>query len=236
MQKQMMAIAILAVGMAGFLLMQSDYNVQALSPQFSSLPLYGKVVGVDPGHGGYDGGCQGYSGVPEKEFNLAISLMVKDELEAQGATVVMSRQEDIALIDPVKTTGYKKRKELENRLKIFEEGNVECMVSIHMNKYSNETQRGGQVFYKYDEEEGKQLALAIQEALHALDEKNKRHASEGDFFVLNTCPASVLVECGFLSNKEEEQLLLTQEYRQKVAKAVVQGVADYFAGGIEAAG
>jgi N-acetylmuramoyl-L-alanine amidase len=228
MNRRWIALAVLMAGLTGFMLMQSDFNVQALSPQFSSLPLHGRIVGVDAGHGGYDGGCVGRSGVPEKEFNLAVTMLVKAELEKQGATVVLSRDEDVALIDPVKTTGYKKRKELDNRLKIFAENNVECMVSIHMNKYRNERQRGPQVFYKKGEESGKALAGAVQDALMELDPDHCREHSVGDYYILNACPASALVECGFLSNEEEEQQLLTDAYREKLAKAIVEGVAVYF--------
>ncbi len=230
MYRQWVAVAVLLAGLAGFMMMQGGADVQALSPQFSSLPLYGRIVGVDAGHGGYDGGCMGRSGVPEKEFNLAVTMLVKAELEKQGATVVLSRDEDIALIDPAKTTGYKKRKELDNRLKIFAENNVDCMISIHMNQYRNENQRGAQVFYKKGEQDGQDMAKAIQDAMAAQDAHNNRAASVGDYYILNACPASALVECGFLSNREEEQLLLTDAYREKLAKAIVEGVANYFQG------
>lgn len=235
MQKQLIAVAVLMAGLTGFMLMQKDYSVQALSPQFSSLPLYGKTVGVDAGHGGYDGGCVGRSGVPEKEFNLAVTMLLKEELEEQGATVVLSREEDKALIDPLTTKGYKKRKELDNRLKIFRESNVDCMVSIHMNKYRNENQRGAQVFYKKGESDGEELAISVQDALCEMDCSNERSANVGDYYILNTCPASILVECGFLSNRDEEQLLLTDAYRRQLAETIAEGVADYFAGGIEQA-
>ncbi len=229
MYKQWAAVVVLLVGLTGFLAMEAAHNTEAFSPQFASRPLQGRIVGVDAGHGGYDGGCEGASGVPEKEFNLAVAQLLQQELERMGATVVMSRTEDVALIDPEKTTGYKKRKELDNRLKIFREGGVEAMVSIHMNKYTNASQRGAQVFYMQDgEAAGRTLALCVQSALHDLDPEHTRTASAGDYYILNACGPSVLVECGFLSNKQEEQLLLTDEYRQKIAQAVAQGVTEYF--------
>ena len=91
------------------------------------------------------------------------------------------------------------------------------MVSIHMNKYSNTSQRGAQVFYMQGQEAGRALALSIQSALHEMDPDHSRTASAGDYYILNACEASVLVECGFLSNAQEEQLLLTKEYRQRLA-------------------
>lgn len=229
MHRQWMAVAVLIVGLAGFLLMEAAHNTEVFSPQLASRPLQGRVIGVDAGHGGYDGGCEGASGVPEKEFNLAVAQLLQQELQGMGATVVMSRTEDVALIDPEKTTGYKKRKELDNRLEIFREGGVEAMVSIHMNKYSSGSQRGAQVFYMQGgEAEGRELALCVQSALYELDPEHCRTASAGDYYILNACGASALVECGFLSNEQEEQLLLTEEYRQKIAQAVARGVAEYF--------
>ena len=229
MRREWAAVAVLLVGLAGFMLMEASGSTEAFSTQFASRPLQGRVIGVDAGHGGYDGGCEGESGVPEKEFNLAVAQLLQRELESMGATVVMSRTEDVALIDPKKTTGYKKRKELDNRLKIFREGGVEAMVSIHMNKYTSRSQRGPQVFYmKGGEEEGRELALCVQSALYELDPEHCRTASAGDYYILNACGASVLVECGFLSNRQEEQMLLTEEYRQKIAQAVARGVAEYF--------
>ena len=229
MHRQWMAVAVLIVGLAGFLLMEAAHNTEVFSPQLASRPLQGRVIGVDAGHGGYDGGCEGASGVPDQEFNLAVAQLLQQELQGMGATVVMSRTEDVALIDPEKTTGYKKRKELDNRLEIFREGGVEAMVSIHMNKYSSGSQRGAQVFYMQGgEAEGRELALCVQSALYELDPEHCRTASAGDYYILNACGASALVECGFLSNEQEEQLLLTEEYRQKIAQAVARGVADYF--------
>ena len=110
MKKQSLAVLILLVGLVGFTLIQKENIAQALSPQFSALPLYGRVIGVDAGHGGYDGGCVGFSGIPEKTFNLQIAMSVGKALEEKGAVVVYSRTTDEALIDPVRTTGYKKAK------------------------------------------------------------------------------------------------------------------------------
>ena len=94
MKKQSLAVLILLVGLVGFTLIQKENIAQALSPQFSALPLYGRVIGVDAGHGGYDGGCVGFSGIPEKTFNLQIAMSVGKALEEKGAVVVYSRTTD----------------------------------------------------------------------------------------------------------------------------------------------
>ena len=233
MKKQSLAVLILLVGLVGFTLIQKENIAQALSPQFSALPLYGRVIGVDAGHGGYDGGCVGFSGIPEKTFNLQIAMRVGKVLEEKGAVVVYSRTTDEALIDPVRTTGYKKRKELDNRLKIFSDNGIECMVSIHMNKFSQESQRGAQVFFDREQEEGEALAQALEQRLFALDPDYARQPSAGDYYILNACSASALVECGFLSNREEERLLAEESYQQRLAQAIACGVEDYFTNRIE---
>ena len=160
-------------------------------------------------------------------------MSVGKALEEKGAVVVYSRTTDEALIDPVRTTGYKKRKELDNRLKIFSDNGIECMVSIHMNKFSQESQRGAQVFFDREQEEGEALAQALEQRLFALDPDYARQPSAGDYYILNACPASALVECGFLSNREEERLLAEESYQQRLAQAIACGVEDYFTNRIE---
>ena len=227
MRKQHLAVCIMLMGLAGFILMEMGRGITALSPFFASRALAGRIIGVDAGHGGYDGGCVGVSGVEEKAINLEVALLLRRELEARGAHVILSRNEDIALIDPKATTGYKKRKELTNRIALFNDAGVEMMVSIHMNRYEDAAQRGAQVFYQNGQTDGRTLALSITQALHDLDGKYTRTASVGDYFILNTCPASALVECGFLSNPSEESLLRDGEYQKKVCAVLAASAADY---------
>lgn len=100
------------------------------------------MIGVDPGHGGYDGGCVSVTGVAEKEYNLAVALLVGEEIRALAARPSFTRETDKALIDPEKTTGYKKRKELDNRIALLQEAQVDALVSIHMNNYTVSKYRG----------------------------------------------------------------------------------------------
>ena len=228
MRKQHLAVCVMLIGLAGFILMEMGRGIAAISPFFASRALAGYVIGVDAGHGGYDGGCVGVSGVEEKQINLEVALLLRRELEARGAHVILSRSEDIALIDPKATTGYKKRKELTNRIALFNDAGVEMMVSIHMNRYEDAAQRGAQVFYQNGQTDGRELALSITQALHDLDGKYTRTASVGDYFILNTCPASALVECGFLSNPQEDMLLQDEKYQKKLVRAIADGIEHYF--------
>lgn len=227
--RKIKAVTGLLLGCILFLTLYSLWDVQAMSPQLQVLPLYGKVIGVDPGHGGYDGGCVSVTGVAEKEYNLAVALLVGEEIRALGGTPVFTRETDKALIDPEKTTGYKKRKELDNRIALLQEAHVDALVSIHMNNYTVSKYRGAQLFYRADSAEGERLALCLQEALSGLEEAHLREPSCGDYYILNACDAALLVECGFLSNPEEEKLLSSQDYRQRLAEAVAGGLAAYFA-------
>ena len=188
-------------------------------------PLYGLVIAVDAGHGGYDGGAVGrVSGVPEKGLNLDVAQRLDRLLTELGAQVVMTRTDDYALCDehpPIR----KKLQDMQRRARLITDCGADVVLSIHMNEYAGRAQSGPQVFYREDCPAGRLLAGAVQESMNeALAPRKDRAALPGDYYILTLGVPSVLVECGFLSNREEESLLLTADYRQKVAAAVAQGV------------
>ena len=188
-------------------------------------PLAGLVVAVDAGHGGYDGGAVGrVSGVPEKGLNLDVAQRLGQLLTGLGARVIMTRTDDYALCDenpPIR----KKLQDMQRRAQLITDGGADIVLSIHMNEYAGRAQSGPQVFYREDCPAGRLLAGAVQESMNeALSPKKERTALSGDYYILTLGVPSVLVECGFLSNREEEALLLTAEYRQRIAGAVAQGV------------
>lgn len=187
-------------------------------------PLAGRIIVVDPGHGGYDGGARaGVSRVWEKEINLKMAKAVAKALEGMGAKVILTRQEDKAFAN-------KKRPDLDARLEMARQGNADMLLSIHMNQYHSAKESGPQVFYRQNHEASRLLAGAIQAAMiDVLQPKKQRKAMAGDYYMLSLDIPSVLVECGFLSNPEEEQLLMDAAYQQRMAQAVVQGVCQYYA-------
>lgn len=195
-----------------------------------NLPLSGWTIVVDAGHGGYDGGarCQD-SGVWEKELNLAVAMAVEQSLMKQGAAVVMTRREDTDLCTadrPASVT--KKREDMERRVSMAVESQADMVLSIHMNEYRSRSESGPQVFYREGCDSGRLLAGCMQEALIAqLTPRKERSAMAGDYFILQLEKPSVLVECGFISNPEEEKLLLDATYQQRVAEAVTAGVMEY---------
>ena len=185
---------------------------------------------MDAGHGGYDGGAVGrVSGVPEKGLNLDVAQRVETLLRAQGADVVMTRTGDYALCDedpPIR----RKLQDMQRRAALITAGGAQVVLSIHMNEYAGRSQSGPQLFYREGCPAGRLLAGAVQEAMNgALSPRKARAALGGDYYILSLGLPSVLVECGFLSNREEEQRLLTPAYRQRVAEAIVQGLCSWVA-------
>ena len=191
--------------------------------------LAGRVIAVDAGHGGYDGGARAPGGRWEKEYNLDVARKLEAELTARGAQVVMTRDGDYALCDanpPIR----KKRQDMERRAALVLDAGAELLVSIHMNEYRDSKQSGPQVFFRADCAAGRQLAETLQAQMIAtLSPSTERAASAGDFYILSLGIPSALVECGFLSNPAEEALLRTDAYTLQVAQAVAEGIERYFA-------
>lgn len=192
--------------------------------------LTGLVIALDPGHGGYDGGAVGrVSGTPEKTLNLDVALRAAQMLRAQGAQVVLTRTDDYALCDenpPIR----KKLQDMQRRARIITDAGCDMVISVHMNEYAGRSESGPQVFYREGCPAGRLLAGAMQEAMiEGLAPRTKREALGGDYYILTLGVPSVLIECGFLSNKEEEALLLTEGYREKLAQAITQGVMNWAA-------
>ena len=185
--------------------------------------LSGRVILVDAGHGGTDGGARAKdSGTWEKEINLQVAKALKAQLEAGGARVIMTREQDMQY-------SGNKRADLTARLDLARNGGADLVISIHMNEYRSRAESGPQVFYRAGREDGRLLAGTLQSALiRVLEPKKRRQAMAGDYFMLSLDVPSVLVECGFLSNSAEEKLLLTAEYQQKIARAIAEGVEEYF--------
>lgn len=220
----------LSITCAGLMLgVQNQQETTAVSGKAHSLA--GLTVALDPGHGGYDGGARAHdSGVWEKEINLQIALAVEKELLSRGATVVVTRREDICLAEGNTATKQRKRADLQARMDIAKAAGADVLMSIHLNEYRSRAQSGPQVFYQRGGEDGRLLAGVLQAALiEGLEPRKHRKAMAGDYYVLRSAIPSVLVECGFLSNAEEEKLLLTPAYHQRIAVSLADGLVEYLA-------
>ena len=193
-------------------------------------PLAGLTILVDPGHGGYDGGARSRdSGVWEKQLNLDTALQVEQALARRGATVVMTRREDVDLTSEPRPAGLTmKRQDMQARIDLAVQNAADMVISIHMNEYRSRAESGPQVFYRAGSEGGRLLAGCIQAALiSALQPTKERVAMAGDYFILQLDVPSVLVECGFISNPLEEKLLLSADYQARLAEAIADGVEEF---------
>jgi len=198
-------------------------------PPASNGALNGRIIAIDPGHGGYDGGAKGGNGLWEKTYNLQISLKLKDALCSLGATVIMTRDKDYALSDP-NPSMRKKRQDMERRAQVVLAGRAEALISIHQNEYRAKSQYGPQVFYRKDCPAGHELAILLQTNLNAeLLPGSRRRANVGDFYINSLGIPSALVECGFLSNPTEEAKLRDAAYQDRVVETIVHTLVQWFA-------
>ena len=187
-----------------------------------------RTVLVDVGHGGADPGMIGVGGLEEKGINLQIAVKLKAILEEKGYTVVMTREEDKGLDD--EDSRNQKAQDMQRRIAIIKECRPVLCVSIHQNSYQDSEVYGPQVFYYEDSAQGKELAELIQKELNTgLEVARPRVAKGNKTYYLLKRSESVLniVECGFLTNPKEAELLQTEEYQKKVAEAVAKGIDAY---------
>lgn len=216
-----MAMIAMGVGLVMFATIYFASTAKTANTEPSDAMAGVRVV-IDPGHGGFDGGTIGTAGTKESEINLAISKLVQKEFESQGAEVVMLRERDEAL-------GKEKQEDMAARRELIETSGQDVTVSIHQNRFEDASVYGPQVFYAPGSVEGEKLAKYVQDSLNeALEVKKPRVQMEGNYYIVKSgsVPA-IIVECGFLSNPEEEAKLKTEAYQKKVAKAVREGVGAY---------
>lgn len=197
---------------------------QAEAPQPAlALALLGKTIVIDAGHGGFDPGAIGASGVLEKDVNLAISQRVAALLRQVGATVVETRTADEALAES-------KRADIYRRVEIAEQCQAELFITIQANSIPQQQYRGAQVFYAAGSTEGQGLSESIQQSLGQVLQNTTRQAKsiENIYVVNKLAVPSIVVECGFLSNPEEEALLADSRYQQLTAYAIFLGIVSYY--------
>lgn len=188
----------------------------------------GKCVVLDAGHGGADPGKIGINGALEKDVNLAITLLVKEYLEAQDVQVVMTRETEAGLYDA--DASNKKVQDMKRRIEIIEETAPDLTVSIHQNSYPEEYVNGAQVFYYNGSVEGQRIAEFLQDSLvQRLNPDNHRQVKANDSYYLlrKTSTPIVIVECGFLSNSAEAAKLSEADYQEQVAWAIHMGILQY---------
>ncbi len=199
-----------------------------------SMPLSGKKIAVDAGHGGADGGAESKDGLIEKDITLAIALYLKDFLQQAGAEVIMTREVDTDLADP-DTKGFsnRKRQDLITRGKLVEREDVDLLISVHLNAIPESRWKGAQTFYYPKHSDSKRLAELIQdELIQNIDENNTRKAKTVSHVYLLKAVSmpSALVEVGFLSNPGEARLMAQESYQKQLAASIYRGVLRFTTG------
>lgn len=195
-----------------------------------------KVILIDPGHGGIDGGAKSKTGTIEKDINLQISLKLRDNLEEKGYKVYMTRDNDEGLYEKGNTVKEKKREDLNRRVEMKKETECDIFVSIHQNMFPQSKCYGAQVWYASNEN-SYNLATVVQESIkQTVKDNNKRVAKPAAeaYLILRDKHegASILVECGFLSNPDEESRLRSEDHQNLIVEGISDGIDKYFEGDI----
>lgn len=221
----------LPIGM--FMLQTVNTNIKNKNAiETMATPVTSKTIIIDAGHGGEDGGAVSSNGISEADINLKIALKEQALLEQSGATVVLTRSDENAIYDiDKKTLREKKISDIKNRVKMGNNSSADIFVSIHLNKIPQNQYYGWQTFFKDSSEDGKKLATCIQNNLNeAIQKENKRTPLKiNNVYIIKKVeiPTSI-VECGFLSNPEEEKQLQNDEYQNRLAWGIYNGIMDYF--------
>lgn len=184
-----------------------------------------KIITIDPGHGGSDSGAVGPSGYTEKEGAFAISQKVASILNQSGAKVVMTRDSDVDVYGPNASA----RNELQARVDVGNNTNSDIFVSIHCNAFVNPAANGTQTFYYGSSYQGQRLAQSIQEKMIEANGLRDRGISTCNFYVVkHSYMPAVLIETAFITNYDEEALLSDDEWQTTMAKAIAEGINEYF--------
>ncbi len=197
-------------------------------------PYEPPIIVLDAGHGGMDGGCSSVNGVSEKGINLQILLHLRAMLQMEGYTVVVTRDTDRSIHDDgIEGIANQKSSDMDNRLALFNEYDNAVCLSIHQNQFTDSAYSGAQMFYANTNRENSVLAQTMQDAFVAqLQPENQREIKQCGkelFLCYFSENPTIMAECGFLSNPEEAALLESEEYQQKVAFTLFDGLNQYLA-------
>ena len=181
---------------------------------------------IDAGHGNPDGKKKKKNGTIESELNLKYAKTLEKYLSGFGIKVVQTRNDENCLVD--ENTDNFKIADMQKRAEIINSSGAQILISIHMNKFTQSSENGAQVFFEQDDEDSKKLADSIRNILVANFDNARKLTLAGDYYILNnTSPIGVIVECGFLSNENEEKLLNTPEYMNKMCYSIYAGIINF---------
>lgn len=187
--------------------------------QTKKLILNNMTIVIDPGHGGKDVGTS-YKEIYEKDINLSLSLLLKEEFEKYGATIVMTRESDYDISTP--NTKTRKRSDFNNRIRIINGTNPNLIISIHQNYFNDSKYKGTQIFYKGNED----IAEYLQQKINP---KRKSKKISNDLYMFNKLKGdTLLIECGFLSNYEDRKNFTSKNYQKNYVKKLAEYIVEYY--------
>ena len=225
-------VAILGISVFLYGIWLAIFHMGETKPVFVQYHARPQII-LDAGHGGMDGGAVGVNNTPEQGINLAITLKLKELLQLNGFEVILTRPNENSIHDPSETSVAKqKRSDMRNRLKIIENHPNALFVSIHQNKFSDPSCKGAQIFFSPNHSDSEQLAKLLQESFREnLQPENNREIKTSDeslYLLWNAEIPAVLVECGFLSNPNECELLCDESYQEKIAFVIYLSLLDFY--------
>ncbi len=191
-----------------------------------------KVIVLDAGHGGIDGGCVSVNGVAEKGINLSIVQTLRDSLDILGFDVVCTREDDRSIHDSgVEGIAKQKLSDMKNRLDIINRYDDALVVSVHQNQFVDPRYSGAQMFYAKENDDSRRLAECMKKQFVALlqpsNERETKPVGKEMYLIHNAKSPALMVECGFLSNPDEAKLLESADYQKKVAFTILTGAQEY---------
>lgn len=194
-----------------------------------SWALANKIVVIDPGHGGPDGGGTGQSGIQEKEITLSFAKNLAERFSQAGSAIILTRDKDKDLTSEGGSISSRKKEDLRKRVEIANQNEADIYISIHTNCFGSKW-KGAQTFYYPENEDSKRLGESIQSEIRDIMKNTDREALplDSNYVLKNLNMPAVIVEVGFLSNPEEEKMLLDTEYKKKMSYAVYSGAVKYF--------
>ncbi|RDW21907.1 N-acetylmuramoyl-L-alanine amidase CwlD [Oceanobacillus arenosus] len=221
---------VLGVLLLAFLIFFPIEKDNSASNSNFALPLSGKVIVLDPGHGGADGGAVGADGTIEDDIALKVSKKLQNYLQQSGAIVYLTREEDKDLAaEGTKGLSRRKAEDIRNRLQFIQNKEADLFLTIHLNALPSKRWRGAQTFYYPSQDENKHLATMVQEEIIRNLENTTRVPLkiDGIYLLKHAEVPGALVEIGFLSNEEERELLKLTSYQEQMAASIYEGILRY---------
>lgn len=187
-------------------------------------------IAIDAGHGGIDGGAVSISGIPESQINLQIAERLNDLLHLLGYKTFMLRTSDTSLHTDGTTISSQKISDLKHRVQMVEECDAQLLISIHQNTFSDKRYNGAQVFY-HNDTDSISLAGHLQESFKQTinpDSNRKPKVVKGIYLMEHVPCSGLLVECGFLTNPQEELKLRSPEYQKAICSVIAATVSNHW--------